>query len=71
MLAMLAVFALRVLPDPRVETDILALLPQAQTDRGFDAALDEFSAQLARKQIFLIGSDTLADAKTGGRRVRE
>ena len=31
MLAMLAVFALRVLPDPRVETDILALLPQAQT----------------------------------------
>ena len=49
MLAMLAVFAWRVLPQPRVETDILALLPQAQTDRSFDAALDEFSAQLARK----------------------
>jgi len=63
MLAMLGVFAFRVLPEPRVETDILALLPQAQTDRGFDAALDEFSAQLARQQIFLIGSDTLADAK--------
>ena len=63
MLAMLGVFAFRVLPDPRVETDILALLPQAQTDRGFDAALDEFSARLASKQIFLIGSDTLPDAK--------
>jgi predicted exporter len=63
MLALLAVFVFRVLPDPRVETDILALLPQAQTDRGLDAALDEFSAQLARQQIFLVGSNTLADAK--------
>jgi predicted exporter len=62
-LAMLTVFAFRVLPDPRVETDILALLPQAQIDRGLDAALDEFSAQLARQQIFLVGSDDLADAK--------
>jgi len=63
MLATLAVFALRVLPDPRMETDILALLPQTETDRGFDAPLDEFSAQLARKQIFLIGSGTLGDAR--------
>lgn len=63
MLAMLAVFALFVLPNPRVETDILALLPQTQTDRGFDAPLEEFSAQLARKQIFLIGSERLEDAK--------
>jgi predicted exporter len=62
-LALLAVFAFRVLPDPRTETDILALLPQAGTDRRFDASLDEFSARLARKQIFLIGSDTLADAR--------
>ena len=30
MLGLAAVFALRVLPDPRVETDILALLPQTQ-----------------------------------------
>ncbi|HEU4780704.1 MAG TPA: MMPL family transporter, partial [Steroidobacteraceae bacterium] len=63
MLAMLAIFAGFVLPNPRVETDILALLPQTQTDRGFDAPLAEFSAQLARKQIFLIGSDRLEDAK--------
>ncbi|MET0499760.1 MAG: MMPL family transporter, partial [Steroidobacteraceae bacterium] len=61
--AMLAVFAFRVLPHAKVETNILALLPQVQTDRGLDAALDEFSAQLARQQIFLIGSDQLADAK--------
>ena len=63
MLAMLAVFVFRVVPDPRVETDILALLPQVETDRGFDSALDEFSAQLARQQIFLVGSDSLAEAK--------
>lgn len=63
LLALLAVFAFRVLPQPRIETDILALLPQTQTDPGFDAALDEFSAQLARRQIFLIGGDSLADAR--------
>ena len=32
---MLGVFAFRVLPDPRVETDILALLPRAQTGSRF------------------------------------
>lgn len=63
MAAVLAVFALRVLPDVRVETDILALLPRMQHDRDLDAALDAFSAQLARRQIFLVGSETLADAK--------
>jgi predicted exporter len=62
MFAMLAVFALRVLPDPRIETDVMALLPHAQSDRGVESALDEFSAQLARKQIFLVGGGTLADA---------
>ena len=62
-LAVLAVFAFRVVPDPRVETDILALLPQEQTDRALDTPLEEFSAMLARKQIFLVGSDSLDDAK--------
>jgi predicted exporter len=62
MLALLAVFAFRVLPDPRVETDVLALLPTAETDRAFDASLDEFSSELARKQIFLVGGKTLNDA---------
>ncbi|HMN44777.1 MAG TPA: MMPL family transporter [Povalibacter sp.] len=63
MLALLGVFAWRVLPHLKVETDILALLPQTQQDRDLDAALQAFSAELARKQIFLIGSDRLADAK--------
>jgi predicted exporter len=63
LLALLGVFALRVLPNARVETDIMALLPQAQSDRQLDPALEEFSAELARKQIFLIGSTTLADAR--------
>jgi len=62
-LAVLAIFTFRVVPDPRVETDILALLPQEQTDHALDASLEEFSAQLARKQIFLVGSDGVDDAR--------
>ena len=63
MLALLGVFALRVLPHLKVETDILALLPQTQRDRNMDEALSAFSAELARKQIFLIGSTALAEAR--------
>jgi predicted exporter len=63
MLALLAVFVLRVLPNLRIETDILALLPDARQDAAMDAALNEFSAQLARRQIFLVGAIDLADAK--------
>lgn len=63
MLAVLAVFGVRVLPQLRVETDILALLPQQRHDAALDQALDVFSAKLARRQIFLVGAPTLADAK--------
>ncbi len=63
MLAVLAVFAVRVLPNIKVETDILALLPNAQQDPAMDEALNAFSAKLARRQIFLIGATDLADAK--------
>jgi predicted exporter len=63
MLAMLAIFFLRVLPSLRVETDILALLPNAQQSAAVDAALDAFSAELARKQVFLIGSADTNNAK--------
>ena len=63
MVAMLAVFALRVLPHIKVETDILALLPNAQQDAAMDDALNAFSAKLARRQIFLVGATDLADAK--------
>lgn len=63
MVALLALFATRVLPNLHVETDILALLPDAQEDPAMDEALNEFSAQLARRQIFLVGASDLADAK--------
>lgn len=63
MLAILAVFAVRVLPHLKIETDILALLPDAQQDAAMDEALNGFAAQLARRQIFLIGATDLADAK--------
>jgi predicted exporter len=63
MLAMLAIFAVRVLPNLKIETDILALLPSAQQDAAMDEALNAFSARLARRQIFLIGANDLADAK--------
>ena len=63
MLVMLALFATRVLPHLKVETDILALLPSAQQDPAMDDALNAFSAQLARRQIFLVGASDLGDAK--------
>lgn len=63
MLALLAVFAIEVLPQLKVETDILALLPNAQQDPALDEALNAFSAKLARRQIFLVGATDLADAK--------
>jgi predicted exporter len=58
MLALLAVFAWRVLPEPRLQTDILALLPQSRQDQDLDAALSAFSNELARRQIFLVGGST-------------
>lgn len=67
MLALLTVFALRVAPNLKVETDILALLPHTQRDAQLDEALDAFSARLARRQIFLIGAATTADAKLAAR----
>jgi predicted exporter len=63
MLVMLGVFAFRVLPNLAVETDILALLPQTRQDPDLDAALQAFSAELARKQIFLVGSTSPEEAR--------
>ncbi|MBC7982857.1 MAG: MMPL family transporter [Candidatus Obscuribacterales bacterium] len=63
MLAVLAIFAFNVLPNLRIETDILALLPQTEADTEMSAALDTFAATLARKQIFLIAATDLDDAK--------
>lgn len=63
MLVLLAAFAFHVMPHLRVETDVLALLPQTQRERALDEALETFSAKLARKQIFLVGSADPVDAK--------
>jgi predicted exporter len=63
MLATLAVLAWRVIPGLKVETDVLALLPQSRQDRDLDAALQGFSAALARKQIFLVGAATPEEAR--------
>jgi len=71
MLAVIAAFALQVLPKPRVETDILALLPAAQQDAAMDDALDAFSARLARKQLFLIGAPEAEVAKNSARAFAE
>ncbi|HYM34351.1 MAG TPA: hypothetical protein VET48_03090, partial [Steroidobacteraceae bacterium] len=60
---MLALFVFRVLPSVKFETDILALLPNTQRDAAMDAALDAFSARIARTQIFLIGAARTEDAK--------
>jgi predicted exporter len=63
MVALLGLFAWRVLPQPRIETDILALLPHVQVTREMDAALEEFSAKLARRQLFLVGAGSLDAAR--------
>ena len=68
MIGLLAVFAGSVLPHLKIETDILALLPNEQQDRAMDAALDAFSADLARKQIFLVGAAQLNDAQVAAKR---
>ena len=63
MLGALGLFAWRVLPDISLETDILSLLPQERQDRDLDEALQSLSRSLARKQLFLVGAPTPADAR--------
>lgn len=63
MLGTLGLFAWRVLPDIRMETDILALLPQERQDRDLDEALQSFSRSLARKQLHLVGARSPEDAR--------
>lgn len=63
MLAMLAVFALYVMPRLKVETDILALLPVAASDQASNSAIDRFSQALAGKIVLLVGTADLEKAK--------
>lgn len=65
--ALLGVFLGVVLPHLKVETDIVALLPENPHDAGENRAVDRFSQALARKIIFLVGAteiDTAKDAAT-------
>jgi len=67
MLAMLAVFAVRVMPQLKIETDILALLPTDNSTVGANAAVSKFSQALAGKLILLVGAPELAPAKSAAR----
>jgi predicted exporter len=67
MLAMLAVFAVRVMPQLKIETDILALLPTDNSTVGTTAAVAKFSQALAGKLILLVGAPELEPAKSAAR----
>ena len=62
-LAMLSVFAIRVWPALKIETDILALLPSEQADVETSAAVERFSQALASKVLLLVGADDAEQAK--------
>ena len=68
MVVLVTVCATVVLPHLKVETDILALLPTEQGDAAADAAIDAFSQRLARKQLFLVGAYTPAQARLAAQR---
>jgi predicted exporter len=63
MTVMLAVFALRVMPTLKIETDILALLPSEHSDVATSRAVDKFSQALSSKLIMLVGAPDATRAK--------
>lgn len=68
LLAVLAgVFCIGVLPRLRVETDLLALLPPQAADAEVELALEQFSARLSRKVLFLVGAQDDATAREAAR----
>jgi len=68
MLVLVALCAGVVLPNLKVETDILALLPTERGDETAEAAVDAFSQRLARKQLFLVGATTAQRARLAAQR---
>ena len=60
---LLAVFAALVLPRLRIETDILALLPEAAADAAGNAAIDHFSQSLSARMVLLVGAEGLPAAR--------
>jgi predicted exporter len=63
MLALIAVFAMIVVPHFRVDTDILTLLPGDAHDPGAEQALRTYTEQLGRHTLFLVGARDLPSAK--------
>ncbi|GAC1629724.1 MAG: MMPL family transporter [Nevskia sp.] len=60
---LIAVFAIDVRPHFRLETDILALLPNNDVDPVEDRALDRFSDLIGRNAVWLIGDPDFAKAR--------
>lgn len=60
---MLVVFACDVLPHLKIETDILALLPDNGIDVAGNAAINRFSQALAGRMVLLVGSSGLPAAR--------
>ena len=60
---LIAVFVADVRPNFRLETDILALLPNNDADPAEDRALDRFSDLIGRNAVWLIGDPDFARAR--------
>ncbi|HEX7380901.1 MAG TPA: MMPL family transporter [Nevskiaceae bacterium] len=69
--ALLAGFAVVVLPRVHIETDILALLPADRGDPAVDRALARFTDQLGNRVVFLVGSTDFSRARAGARALAE
>jgi predicted exporter len=58
-----AYFALRVLPNLKLETDITAMLPQVSADPVLERLVHDFADQAGRRTLFLIGSADFGKAR--------
>lgn len=63
MLGLLLIFALRVQPSMRIDTDIQTMLPGKTRDPAIDRALTQYSDAVSRKTVFLVGGPDPAAAK--------
>jgi predicted exporter len=64
MLALLVLYVLRVAPDLRIETDLLALLPAAEQDSVAAAAQSRYADTLSRRLLFLVGAADAEQARS-------
>lgn len=64
--ALVAVFAVQVRPQLRIESDITAMLPQTAPDAVVAQALERFGAAAGRRNVFLIEAPDFVAARTAG-----